>query len=185
MFRGIEMNLLERVKERSKVLADAIWRSNSYFELESEELISVMRGCELMFDCNAAVIKRELGELDDDILYVYPSCYPCNGTVSVEREALKSFLENGSHKEVFDKLIGLLEEYNEYPLLDEDDYYENLLSSLIEETTDSIIEDGEATEDERETVREWLFENATEIYGFLDYSTDRFKAYLEGVRNEI
>ncbi|WP_288646235.1 hypothetical protein [uncultured Pediococcus sp.] len=157
-----------------EVLADALRKNNSEYNLEFGTYLSVMSGCGLMFDTNAAVIKREL----KDSVFVSKSCYPCNGAVDIERETLELFLERGEHKDVFAKIVEILEEYEDYPLLDEDFYYEQR-DKLIEEEASSLIGDGVATEEERDTVEDWLFDNSHEIYGFLDYSTNDLQAYLK------
>lgn len=168
-------DLVKMANGYSKVLANALERSNSSYNLDFGNYITVMSGCGLLFDTNARVFEREI---KDDMVHISTSFYPCNGYVAVDRPSLESFLVKGEHKEVFNKIIELLKEYEDYPLLDEDSYYEEK-DKLIEKEASSLIEDGVATEEERDTLEEWLLDNSCEVYGFLDYSTNDLQAYLK------
>lgn len=84
-------------------------------------------------------------------------------------------------KDAFDRLVEILEEYERYPILDDESYC-NAYWNLVDDTVDELVKDDTITDDERELAMDWLCCNASNIDDFLDYSTDDLKAYIEEKR---
>ena len=84
-------------------------------------------------------------------------------------------------KDAFDRLVEILEEYERYPILD-DESYSDAYWNMVDDTVNELVEDGIITDDERELAMDWLCCNAVEIDAYLDYSTDELKAYIEAKR---